>query len=147
MLRFYIVKNKSEYELCLKIRAKVFIEEQNVPQEIEVDEYENKAIHFIVYLENTPIATARLLRKNIDLAKIERVAVLKEYRGKNIGKYIMNEIIKLAKIKNFKQLILSSQTQAIPFYEKLGFKCQGKEFLDAGIPHKMMILSLVNNNL
>ena len=86
--------------------------------------------------QHQPIATARLLKNN----SVGRVAVLKEYRGKGIGRLLMLEIIQQVKHEQREFLKLSSQVHAIAFYESLGFKVQGNEYLDCGIPHVDMRL-------
>ncbi|OTG63176.1 GNAT family N-acetyltransferase [Acinetobacter silvestris] len=113
------------------IREQVFIQEQQIAAQDEWDEQDAVALHFMVYAENQPIATARLLQNN----SIGRVAVLKSYRGKGIGKLLMEEIIQYAQKEKREFLKLSAQVYAIPFYVGLGFAVQGDEYLDCGIPH------------
>lgn len=144
MLIFKIVNTQEDYKTCLDIRREVFIIEQNVSLERDVDEYEDISRHFLVFKNEIPVATARLLKKNAFQAKIERVAVLKKYRKQSIGKYIMIQIIEYSKTQGFKKLILSSQTHALKFYRNLGFKEYGEEFMDANIPHMMMQLYINN---
>ena len=92
--------------------------------------------HFVVYDQDQPIATARLLQNN----SVGRVAVLKSYRGQGIGRMIMLEIIRQAHQQDRKFLQLSSQVHAISFYEKLGFSIQGDAYDECGIPHIKMQL-------
>lgn len=117
------------------IRRKVFIEEQNVPEALEWDEYDNHCIHILVTDDNSkPVATGRMK----DDGHIGRMAVLKEYRKLGIGRKILNELISLAIKKNLKKIYLHAQTTAIPFYQQQGFETCSEEFMDAGIPHKSM---------
>ncbi len=124
---------------CLNIRRKVFIEEQGVPENRELDGQDNNAAHFIARGEKGPIAACRV-RFLGDTAKIERVAVLKEYRNHGIGKTLMKHILQdIANKNGIQKVKLSSQVDAIPFYEKLGFQKQGEEYMDAGMPHYDMV--------
>ncbi len=117
------------------IRRKVFIEEQNVPEELEWDEFDNSCIHILVTNNsNTPVACGRLKENG----HIGRMAVLKEYRCTGIGTEILKEILNSAKKMNLNKVYLHAQTSAIPFYEKQGFVTYTDEFMDAGIPHKSM---------
>ena len=127
---------------AMQIRRDVFILEQHIPEDEEWDTLDASALHFVVYAEVhhqvQAIATARLLAKN----SIGRVAVLKAYRGQGIGRILMLKIIEQAKFEQRVSLKLSSQVHAIPFYESLGFAVQGDEYLDCGIPHINMTLSI-----
>lgn len=125
------------------IRRSVFIEEQNIAEEDEWDEQDVVSLHFVVYVENQPIATARLLSDH----SVGRVAVLKEYRGQNIGLKLMLDIIQMAKTENREFLKLSSQVHATPFYTRLGFTTVGDEYLDCGIQHIEMIQHLKHDCL
>ncbi len=142
MLNIKIIETSQELETCFNIRNKVFIEEQSVPIELEKDDLDDIAVHFLAYSDKVPVGTGRLVRINNNAAKIGRVAVLKEYRGKNIGKLIIQEIIDYAKNSDISILLLAAQSYVTGFYEQLGFRPYGKEFLDANIPHYMMRLEL-----
>lgn len=120
------------------IRELVFILEQDIAPEDEWDDQDPISTHFVVYDVDQPIATARLLSND----RVGRVAVLKEYRSKGIGKLVMQEIIALAKQQQRKELILSSQVHATQFYSGLGFAVQGESYLDCGIPHVDMVMTL-----
>ena len=124
------------------IRKQVFIIEQNIPEEEEWDDQDMISDHFVVYDQDQPIATARLLQNN----SVGRVAVLKAYRGQGIGRMIMLEIIQQAHQQDRKFLQLSSQVHAISFYEKLGFSIQGDAYDECGIPHIKMQLVIETKN-
>ncbi|WP_151790308.1 GNAT family N-acetyltransferase [Acinetobacter junii] len=124
------------------IRKQVFIIEQNIPEEEEWDDQDMISDHFVVYDQDQPIATARLLQNN----SVGRVAVLKAYRGHGIGSMIMLEIIQQAHQQDRKFLQLSSQVHAISFYEKLGFSIQGDAYDECGIPHIKMQLVIETKN-
>ncbi|WP_447042472.1 GNAT family N-acetyltransferase [Vreelandella sp. H-I2] len=121
-----------------EIRRKVFIDEQNVPQEEEWDGLDPECLHFLAMLDGQPVGTARLLPD----AHIGRVAVLANARGTGIGVLLMQAAIEAARHAGHSKVALSAQVQALAFYERLGFVAHGDEFLDAGIPHREMTLSL-----
>lgn len=127
------------YKDALAIRYKVFVDEQNVPADLEIDEFEESSLHLVMYVENEPIATARIYELPNDTYKVQRVAVLKEYRTSGIGTTLMKEIEQKASMRKAVKLTLGSQNSAIPFYEKLGYEVSSSEFMDAGIPHHSMI--------
>jgi predicted GNAT family N-acyltransferase len=120
------------------IRFEVFVDEQNVPPELEIDGLDPECLHALAFNEDTPIATGRLLKDG----HIGRVAVLASYRNQGIGTLIMKSLINAARNRSFQSVILSSQTQAIPFYEQLDFQTQGPIYQEAGIDHIDMVLKL-----
>jgi predicted GNAT family N-acyltransferase len=132
-----IVKNEAQYEDALKVRKIVFVGEQNVPPEMEIDEYEKEAVHFVAYDGEEPVGAGRF-RKKGDIAKVERICVLKSRRGQHIGGEIMKAVEEEAERQEFETLVLNAQTHAIPFYEKLGYHITSEEFDEAGIPHVEM---------
>ena len=120
------------------IRTQVFICEQGITEANEWDDQDLISQHFVIYDQDQPIATARLLENN----SVGRVAVLKAYRGQGLGQMIMLEIISYAQKQRRSVLTLSSQVHAISFYEKLGFTVQGNSYDECGIPHIEMTMSL-----
>ena len=130
--------NTSKEALC-KVRRKVFIEEQQVPEELECDEYDESSIHILATdNSNQAIASARMKPDG----HIGRMAVLSEHRHHGLGTAILITLIDLARSKKMNSLYLHAQTTAISFYEKQGFTINSDEFMDAGIPHKTMSLNL-----
>lgn len=125
-------------ELCFAIRRQVFIKEQDVREDEEIDGLDPECIHFLALSNQKPVATARLRPHTKSVAKAERVAVIAPYRGQGFGAAIMRELEKIAEQKNFEEILLGSQLSAIPFYESLGYQVEGEVFLDARIPHKLM---------
>lgn len=125
---------------CFAIRHKVFIEGQGISIEEELDEYDATCNHYILFYQDEPAGVARVRYKD-DFAKIERVAILEVHQGKGLGyalmKFILADIGRTSSVQKAK---LSSQTYAIPFYEKLGFTICSEEYIDAGIPHRDMQL-------
>ncbi|MBT2729335.1 GNAT family N-acetyltransferase [Bacillus sp. ISL-75] len=132
-----IVENQKELEDAYSVRKIVFVEEQNVPLEEEIDAYEDEAKHFVMYDEGSPIAAGRF--RFVDgYGKVERICVLNKARKTGAGKTIMNAIEDYARQKDIHKLKLNAQTHAIPFYAGLGYEIVSEEFMDAGIPHKTM---------
>lgn len=137
-----IVTNEKELQDAFTIRKTVFIYEQSVPEEEEIDQYEEDAVHIVLYDGESPIGAGRF--RIVDgIGKVERICVLKDKRQSGSGKMIMNTIEDYAKNQGLAALKLNAQTHAIPFYSKLGYEVISEEFLDAGIPHRTMKKSLV----
>lgn len=131
------------YVDALRIRSEVFMKEQGVPFNLEVDADEAYAIHFVYYNnKNQALGTCRLLPKNKTDIKLQRMAVLKPYRQMRIGLQLVEEAQRFAKEHHFKQISLGAQLTALPFYAKLGYKPIGDVFEDAGMPHQEMIKNL-----
>ena len=126
------------------VRQKVFIQEQGVPAELELDEYDPLAAHALAYLDGRCIGTGRLIDLGDDQAQIGRMAVLAQFRGSGTGKQILEKLIQLASSQGAKLIVLHSQVTAIPFYEKQGFHAKGPVYDEAGITHRNMILLLPN---
>ncbi|WML43412.1 GNAT family N-acetyltransferase [Neobacillus sp. PS3-40] len=136
-----IVENQKELEDAFSVRKTVFIHEQNVPAEEEIDQYEDDSTHFVYYNDEVPTGAGRF--RSVDgYGKVERICVLKEARKTGAGKAIMDVIEKFASINGLRKLKLNAQTHAIPFYSGLGYKIISEEFMDAGIPHKTMVKEL-----
>lgn len=129
---------EAQLQDAFSIRKKVFVEEQQVPIEIEIDEHEDNSAHFVLYDEDKPVGAGRF-RILDGKGKVERICILSEYRGNGSGIQIMLGIEEYAKSLPVKELVLNSQSYAVPFYEKLGYSVVSDEFLDAGIPHRKMI--------
>ncbi|WP_080874960.1 GNAT family N-acetyltransferase [Oceanobacillus timonensis] len=128
-----------ELQDVYQIRKEVFVEEQNVPPELEIDEFDQSATHFIAYDGETPVAAARLRFTENGAGKLERICVAKSHRGKSIGKKIMQKMEQEIIQQGFHKAKLNAQTHAQDFYQKLGYDVTSGEFMDAGIPHVTMI--------
>ena len=128
--------NTELYNISLEIRTIVFIDEQNVDKEIEFDEFEKQCINYLVYDGNIPVATGRwrISEKGI---KLERFAVLKEYRGRGAGNVIIKQIMQDVMPLRHK-IYLNAQVTAIKFYEKHDFKICSEMFMEADIEHHQM---------
>ncbi|MCB1615123.1 MAG: GNAT family N-acetyltransferase [Pseudomonadales bacterium] len=125
---------ENDGQVLKSIREAVFIKEQHVPENLEWDEEDETAIHFLTSINEQPVATARITTKG----QLGRCAVLENYRGQGVGSAMLRFILLQASSCGFTQLFLYSQTHAIGFYKQFGFEEEGSEFLDAGIPHKKM---------
>ena len=130
------------FEEAYLIRHKVFIQEQGVPEDMELDEHDPSAKHALAYEGVLCVGTARLVALDSHHAQIGRMAVLSAFRNRGIGKAILSHLIALAKAEGVLTLMLHSQVSAIPFYAKLGFIAEGPVYDEAGIPHRNMMLLL-----
>ncbi|MCD5324652.1 MULTISPECIES: GNAT family N-acetyltransferase [Pontibacillus] len=135
------VTTKQQLEDAYSVRKKVFVEEQNVSIEEEMDEFDEVATHFAGYAEGAPVSASRL-RFVEEYAKLERICILKTFRGEGYGKQMILHMEEYAKEKGYKKSKLNAQIQALGFYESLGYKVVSEEFMDAGIPHVTMIKEL-----
>jgi len=126
-------------DALLTVRREVFVVEQQVPEEIEVDEHDPVSLHFLAEdSAGLPIGTARLLSKG----RVGRMAVLSDWRRSGVGRALLTGVIATARHRGDTRLFLHAQVHSIPFYESLGFSACGEEFEEAGIPHREMQLSL-----
>ena len=137
-IKINIVTTDQDYRDCLYIRNKVFIEEQNINKKLEYDDKKVSAIYIVAKINLIAIGTARYRSTEIGM-KLERFAVLKEYRGLGVGKSLVSFLVKI--LKSEKNLYLNSQKKVAGFYKKLGFKIRGDVFYEAKIPHYKMVLS------
>jgi YbgC/YbaW family acyl-CoA thioester hydrolase len=125
------------------LRQEVFVEEQEIPQELEWDEHDATAVHALVTNKlGQPVATGRLLQPHPKVSQIGRMAVSKPLRGGNLGRMVMDALTDVARQRGDQQIILHAQCSAEPFYRRLGFKAHGEVFQDAGIDHIEMTLQL-----
>ena len=134
------IENPSDKEKAFKIRDLVFCKEQKVSKTIEFDGLDQFCDHYLAKINDLPIGTARVREQTRGTFKIERMAVLKRYRKRGVGKAIIEKILKhYLNLGKINKLILNSQTEAKDFYKKFGFIEVGKEFLEANIKHQKMI--------
>ncbi|MBP1202237.1 putative GNAT family N-acyltransferase [Duganella sp. 1411] len=114
------------------IRFEVFVEEQKVPAELEMDHMDALCLHAVAYdAAGTPVGTGRLLPDG----HIGRMAVRKSARGTGVGGALLRALMAQAKARGDRQVELSSQSHAAPFYQRHGFTIEGDEFFEAGIAH------------
>jgi predicted GNAT family N-acyltransferase len=132
-------KTTRDMEQCFRIREEVFIDEQQVPVDLERDEDDSQALHFIALADDRSVGTARVVfRDDGTSAKIGRVAVCRSNRGFGIGKLLIAAIEAAPDLRRVDNFLLDAQTHALQFYEGLGYEAYGEEFMDAGIPHRHM---------
>jgi predicted GNAT family N-acyltransferase len=126
------------------IRYAVFVEEQGIPVELEIDDYDPIAEHALAFVDGRCIATARIYLDEQDpsKAKIGRMAVLKDFREQGIGTALLGEVIRAGMMQGASVFELHAQQSAVPFYAKLQFKPDGAIFDEVGIPHQCMRLVL-----
>ena len=127
---------------ALPIRTAVFIREQGVPEDLELDEFDENADHALAYIGLACVGTARLIQLGDGKGQIGRMAVLEPYRRRGIGAELLYALMDHGKAHEISALKLHAQVLAIPFYEKLGFQAYGDIYDEAGIPHRNMILLL-----
>lgn len=139
MIRVIEANYQQHQQQILAIRKQVFIVEQRVPPELEVDEYDPLAHHVLLFIEQAPIATGRVTI----MGHIGRIAVLKPHRHQGYGRQIILKLEQLAASVGMKQVELGAQIQALNFYEKLGYLAVGEIFMDAGIEHRKMTKLLI----
>ena len=120
------------------IRNEVFVKEQNVSKEEEYDQFETSSKHLIAYMNSKPIGTCRF-RSTDKGVKLERFAVLKEYRGRGVGEALVMECLRL--LAGEQNIYLHAQIQVVDFYAKFGFEAEGEEFVEANIRHYRMVYS------
>ncbi len=130
-------------ELAAPIRFEVFVAEQGVPREIELDEMDASCLHALAYDEaHRPVGTGRLLPVEIETGRavghIGRMAVLREMRGRGIGAALLRALMQAARKRGDTEIVLSAQTHAIDFYRSHGFREEGAQYMEAGIAHQSM---------
>ena len=139
-MKILINKISSPEELieCHTIRMQVFVKGQKVPLEEELDGKDAEGQHYLLKVDGQSVGVARVRLINND-AKIERVAILDAFQHQGLGKQLMEAILADLKLNpEIHSARLGSQTHAIAFYERLGFRTCSEEYMDAGIPHKDM---------
>lgn len=143
--RIQTVQSEQEMADAMSVRKLVFIEEQEVPADLEIDEHDqtgSETIHFVAYKDDAPVGASRLRPYAPGVGKVERVAVNKTERGTGLGRQIMLVMEETAQKKGFQALKLNAQTHAQRFYEKLGYEPHGDVFDEAGIEHIAMVKKL-----
>ncbi len=125
---------QEDRKLLQSIRHQVFVQEQQVPEQLEWDEQDENAWHWLASFEDQVIGTCRMLANG----HIGRMAVLKGFRGQGIGQALLHAAIECAQQAQLLEVYLYAQTQAVEFYQRADFVVHGEEFMDAGIPHLTM---------
>ncbi|GEA50003.1 acetyltransferase [Vibrio inusitatus NBRC 102082] len=136
-MRVEIVNWQSKDEIFL-VRNTVFTAEQGIDTHLDFDGQDESAIHAIIYDNDEPVATGRMLEDG----HIGRIAVLISHRGKGLGTIIVEAMIDEARNRNFTKVYLGAQVHALDFYQKLRFESIGERYEEVGIEHQTMQLSL-----
>lgn len=136
------VRNGKEWYQVKDIRTRVFIEEQNCPPKLEWDQFDRSSRHLIGLVGGKPAATARwrtVWHEGFPVAKLERFAVLPEYRGRGLGRQLVEDVIEDARLAGKDDCLIHAQAHLEDFYRSLGFETIGEPFEEAGIPHVEMV--------
>lgn len=137
-----VISVTTDIAACRALRRTVFIEEQGVSEADEVDDLDGQAIHVLATQNGSPVGSARLLVSG-DTGKVGRVCVLKAARGTGLGAALMQEAVaQFRTVPGVERVKLGAQLHALAFYARLGFRPYGDVFMDAGIPHRDMVLDL-----
>lgn len=148
-LTIRIAEKQEDFFRLIRLREEVFVIEQGVPLEIELDDADDRAIHFVAISGREVVGTARLVVKGKSgrgksgrgkSGKIGRMAVRKDWRGKGIGTALIDFIKDVARRRGITPLYLHAQTPAVLFYTRMGFTTTGAPFVEAGIAHRKMVL-------
>ena len=135
---FRIASQPDDLIKALLVRAIVFMEEQNISYAEEMDAYDHEALQIIGEIQGEPIATARI-RFLGDIAKFERLAIRKAWRNQGHGDRLIEFMLATSRERGFRKFKLHAQARLSAFYEKHGFQAEGDPFLEANIPHLLML--------
>ena len=139
MFRIELLPWEEAREQASRIRFRVFVEEQGVPREIELDELDARCLHAVAFDgKGVPVGTGRLLPDG----HIGRMAVLEQRRRQGVGSALLNRLIEAARQRGDREILLSAQVHAVDFYRRHGFETVGEVYQEAGIPHRSMRLRL-----
>ena len=129
--------NSDAYKDGLMIRTEVFVNEQNVPQKLEIAD-EDRCTYTTLYIDGSPAAVARYFPTEDNGLHIQRVAVLKQFRKQGLASELLEKIALDAKSQGYDHLILGAQDHANGFYKAIGYHVVGDQYEEAGILHHDM---------
>ena len=135
---YKLISNDRELKSAFEVRRQVFVEEQGISEDLELDEYDREALHMVVKDKGRVIGTARVRFLVSGQAKLERMAVLKHVRRRGIGSGIISFLIEELRNRQIEQVLLHAQYPVIVFYRSCGFEESGLPFWEAGIKHIKM---------
>jgi predicted GNAT family N-acyltransferase len=140
MIEVHVAQDSRDVEQCLRLRWTVFVEEQGVRPSDELDAHDRTdAVHAVASLDGVPCGAGRILFKEAGLAKIERMAVIDDVRGRGVGRALLRFLEGEARRRGATRLMLFAQVRARRFYETAGYAAASGEFDDGtGIPHLRM---------
>ena len=124
--------------LVTPVRFRVFVDEQGVPSDMELDEFDPQCWHAAALCDGQVVGAGRLLPDG----HIGRMAVLAGWRGRGVGALLLQALIDEAKRRGMARVVLNAQTHALGFYARFGFVPEGEEYEEAGLPHRTMGRSL-----
>ena len=130
--------------LVRPLREAVFINEQGIPEDLEWDDIDQNARHIVIMLKNKVIGCARLIVLN-QVLHLQRMAITKIFRNLGLGSRLINHSIAIARKKKLVEIKISAQVTVMLFYQKKGFKPLGQIYMEAGIPHQEMSLTVKPN--
>jgi len=135
------VSSDSEWELARDIRVEVFISEQGCPPDEEWDGFDGRSRHLLAWLGTEAIGVARwrtVTYAGRSVAKLERFAIRKDYRGRGLGRALILQTMQDARLAGFREYLVHAQTYLADLYADLGFVPEGETFVEAGLPHVRM---------
>ena len=127
----------AERAAALALRHEVFVSEQGVPVELEIDEHDETALHLVAFEAGRLVGTCRVV-SDATRAKFGRLVVARDARGAGIGRALLDEAERRARAQGAQEMILTAQIAAMGLYERAGYTARGEVFLDAGIEHMTM---------
>ncbi len=134
------------FEKAMRLRQAVFVEEQAVPADHELDALDETATHWIVQdaIDPLPVATGRMFPdpEIPGAVRVGRMAVRKPYRGQGMGRVLLDAMLEDAAKQGFTEAVCNAQTHALVFYQQAGFVAEGEEFMEEDIPHRFMRCAL-----
>ena len=133
-----VAESDADREAALAVRRDVFIEEQGVPEEVEMDGKDDEAVHFVATADGDPVGAARLREVGSGVGKVERVAVVADRRDEGIGRELMHTLEATAVERDIDRLIMHAQTHVEEFYRRLDYETTSDVFEEAGIDHVEM---------
>lgn len=134
-MAFYHVEKVWQLALVYEVRKRTFVEEQEIPIDLEFDEIYGQTYRYVLLTEaGHGIATARVNLLSADKAKIERVAVIPDYQGRGYGRRLLEHTEKWLAETDVQHIVITSQTQARGFYEALGYRADESVELESEIP-------------
>jgi len=127
-----------DLDAAIALRFEVFVDEQHVPPDEELDAHDASAVHFGAFADGALVGVARVVDAGGGVAKVGRVAVRRARRGGGVGRLLMERVVAWCRDAGFREVILDAQCRVEAFYARLGFVSEGDVFLDAGIDHVRM---------
>ncbi|HUO05447.1 MAG TPA: GNAT family N-acetyltransferase [Candidatus Binataceae bacterium] len=143
-IRVIPVKTPTQLRTAISIRIRVFVREQRIAKELEVDELDNSSLHALAIVNGKAVGTGRMYPhdRRRGIAKIGRMAVIRRYRGLGVGRAILEYLMKRARAQGYRRALLHAQLRSADFYSKCGFRAFGPIFDEVAIPHRKMSRAL-----